>query len=89
MNEEIEKRCEFYGTTFDSCKCLGFEYKKDCKHVRYLRMKENAKIGLIEIEDGTHIDDAEQKYGEEWIDGMVKRGEIIIDRATGLIKNLR
>lgn len=89
ISEELEHKCKEYSTTLDACNCLGFKYRQDCRHVRYLKMKEQAKIGLVEIEDGSFIDEIEQKYGIDWIEGMVKRGEIIIDRATGKIKNLR
>ena len=87
--ENLESRCKHYETTSNKCKCHGFKFRGACKHTKYLADKENAKIGLIEIVDGTFMDDAIKKYNNVWIKGMIRRGELWFDRGTGKLYNLK
>jgi len=76
IDKHLEQRCKHYGTTLKSCKCLGYQFRKKCKHNTYLNDKEKDKVGIVKIDDGEDSIIAIEKYGGEWIDGMIHRGEI-------------
>jgi len=83
MNEdkEMEQRCKIYNTTLTHCDCLGFKYRKTCKHVDYLNKKENEKSkelwDEVEVTDGVDAQDFADYYGEDLIKEMKKIGKII------------
>ena len=75
-DKQLEQRCKHYGTTLTFCRCLGFQFRKKCKHNTYLNDKENDKVENIKIKDGEYTMKVINEHSEQIVDGMIRRGEI-------------
>lgn len=74
--EECIIHIKKYGTVLGNCTCLGYKSRKYCYGHTYLLEQQSKQVGKIKILDGTDVIVALQQYGDETIEGMLKRFEL-------------
>lgn len=80
MEETIEDRCKHYGTTLNGCTCMGYIYRKKCKHLSFMVERESKIIEVVAINDGMDIEIAVERYGEEKINRAISAGKLLFNR---------
>ena len=89
-DDELYLRCKLYRTTMYSCACPGYKFRRDCRHIRFLRAKQ-AEFGSITSEKMVKFvrnnDDAVDfcnRFGESNLDKLKLNG-YVFERKSRLI----
>ncbi|KKL16945.1 hypothetical protein LCGC14_2490450 [marine sediment metagenome] len=82
-------RCEKWNTTLYSCHCPGYQFRKKCRHIDFLRskfIKGNGKTNsnpnltydkaLESVVDGAEATEFVEKYGEDVLDKSKLIGDL-------------
>lgn len=80
-------RCKFYRTTIYSCTCTGYKFRRNCRHVEFMRRKlttnkEGQKDDQIYSEALASVASRceavvfVEKYGEEMLEKMKVIGDV-------------